>query len=334
MRPLNRLGSIKLKMSVLIVAAVAVTAVVAVAGDQAGLPSFVSGLSGIAVALLLVHFLARGLTTPLREMAAAASAMASGDHGRQVSVRTRDEVGDLALAFNRMSAELEGVDRMRRDLVANAAHELRTPISALQARLENMVDGVEAADADTLRSALAQVERLGRLVEQLLDLSRLEAQGVTLEAREFPVRPLLDRVAEEARLHSSGAVAVDVTAAPGLRATGDPERIHQVVANLVENAIRHSPRGGTVTVGAEIHAGAMTIEVRDAGPGIPERDTERVFERFYRADAARSGDGGAGLGLAIVRWIVDLHGGEVHAERAEPAGCRIVVSLPGALESQ
>jgi signal transduction histidine kinase len=332
MRPLNRLGSIKLKMSVLIVAAVAVTAVVAVAGEQAGLPSFVSGLSGIAAALLLVHFLARGLTAPLREMAAAANAMASGDHGRQVSVR--DEVGDLARAFNRMSAELEGVDRMRRDLVANAAHELRTPISALRARLENMVDGVEAPDTETLRSALAQVERLCRLVEQLLDLSRLEAQGVTLQSREFSVRPLLDRVAEEARLHAGEGVAVDVIAAPGLRAVGDPERIHQVVGNLVENAIRHSPPGGTVTVGAESRDGAMTIEVRDAGPGIPEPDAERVFERFYRADAARSGNAGAGLGLAIVRWIVDLHGGEVRAEPAEPVGCRMVVSLPTTLESR
>jgi signal transduction histidine kinase len=333
MRPLNRLGSIKLKMSVLILAAVGVTAGVAVAGEQAGLPVLVAGLCGIALALLLVHLLARGLTSPLREMAAAARAMAGGEHGRQVSVRTRDEVGELALAFNRMSAELEGVDRMRRDLVANAAHELRTPLSALRARLENMVDGVEPADAATLRSALAQVERLGRLVEQLLDLSRLEAEGMTLDAREFSVRPLLDRVADEARLGADGSVELEVTAAAGLRATGDPERIHQVVGNLVENALRHSPPGGKVTIGAERREDAMAIEVRDAGPGIPAGESDRVFERFYRADAARSGDGGSGLGLAIVRWIVELHGGEVRAERAEPTGCRMVVTLPAALHS-
>jgi signal transduction histidine kinase len=327
-RPLARLGSIKLKMSVLIVAAVGVTAVVAVAAEQAGLPVVVAGLCGIAAALLLVHVLARGLTSPLREMAAASRAMASGEHGRQVPVRTRDEVGQLALAFNSMSTELEGVDRMRRDLVANAAHELRTPLSALRVRIENMVDGVEPADAGTLCSALAQVERLGRLVEQLLDLSRLEAAGVTLEQREFSVRPLLDRVAEEARLSAGDRVALEVTAPAGLRASGDPERIHQVVRNLVENAIRHSPHGGTVTIGAERRDGTMAIEVLDSGPGIPESDAERVFERFYRADAARSGDGGAGLGLAIVQWIVELHDGSVRAERAEPTGCRMVVTLP------
>jgi signal transduction histidine kinase len=329
-RPLARIGSIKLKLSIVIVAGVAVTALVAVAGVRAGLPLAVCALAGVAVALALVHVLARGLTAPLREMAAATRAMARGEHGRQVPVRTRDEVGELAVAFNRMSAELAEVDRMRRDLVANAAHELRTPISALRVRLENLVDGVEEPDRETLRTTLAQVERLGRLMEQLLDLSRLEAQGVTLEAREFPVRPLLDRVAAEARLGAGEAVRVAVTAPGGLLATGDPERMHQVVANLVENAIRHSPPGGTVNLGAAGGNGRVRIEVCDDGPGIPDAEVERVFERFYRADAARSGDAGAGLGLAIVRWIVDLHGGQVRAERAEPSGCRMVVTLPTA----
>ena len=118
---------------------------------------------------------------------------------------------------------------------------------------------------------------------------------------------------------------------PGLEADGDPERVHQVVANLLENAVRHSPAGGAVEVRARRSASGVTIEVLDEGPGIPDQEASRVFERFYRADSARaSSDGGAGLGLAIARWIVDLHGGEIHPERREPHGCRMVVTLPGA----
>jgi signal transduction histidine kinase len=300
---------------------------------KAGLPLIVCGLAGMAAALALVHVLAHGLTVPLREMAAATRAMARGEHGLQVSVTTRDEVGELAEAFNRMSTELAAVDRMRRDLVANAAHELRTPVSALRARLENLADGVEEPTPEKLRSTLDQVERLGRLIEQLLDLSKLEADDVRLDAREFPVRPVLDRVAADARLGTGGEVSVEVVAPGGLVATGDPERIHQVVANLVENAIRHSPAGGAVTVRAAREPEHVRIEVLDDGPGIPAADSERVFERFYRLDRARSGDGGAGLGLAIVRGIVDLHGGEVRVDDRRGRGCRMVVTLPAALEA-
>jgi signal transduction histidine kinase len=116
----------------------------------------------------------------------------------------------------------------------------------------------------------------------------------------------------------------------GLAADGDPERVHQVVANLLENAVRHSPAGGAVEVHARRSASGVTIEVIDEGPGIPDVEASRVFERFYRADSARAtSDGGAGLGLAIARWIVDLHGGEIHPERRDPHGCRMVVTLPG-----
>ena len=133
----------------------------------------------------------------------------------------------------------------------------------------------------------------------------------------------------EQRLHEP-AVDVAVSVEPGdLTAAGDPERVHQVVANLLENAVRYTPRGGTVEVRARRGADGVTIEVLDEGPGIPEAEQARVFERFYRADAARSSsDGGAGLGLAIARWIVDLHGGQIRPEHRDPHGCRMVVTLP------
>jgi signal transduction histidine kinase len=213
--------------------------------------------------------------------------------------------------------------------VANVSHELRPPITALQAQLENLVDGVAEPDPATFRVMLAQVERLGRLVKQLLDLSRLESGAVPLDRSEFRVEPLLTHAVREQQLQGA-PVTVDVLVEPAdLTAAGDPERVHQVVANLLENAVRFTPSGGQVDVRARRTADGVVIEVTDEGPGIPDDERARVFERFYRADAARAThDGGAGLGLAIARWIVDLHGGDIHPEPREPHGCRMVVTLP------
>jgi signal transduction histidine kinase len=336
MRPLDPLSSIKFKLGVVIVAAVGVTVLVHSLGLRAELPLLLVGVVSAVLALGIVQVLARGMTSPLREMVAASRAMARGDYSRRVTATSRDEVGELARAFNTMAAELAEIDRLRRDLIANVSHELRTPISALQAVLENLVDGVEPSDPTILRTMLAQVVRLGRLVEQLLDLSRLEAGTVPLDRRAFSVAPVLEQAADECRVAAERGIGRDVrlivAVEPGdLVADGDPERIHQVVANLVENAMRHSPDGSEVSILARRDDGRVRIDVVDQGPGIPEREAERVFERFYRADAARaSGDGGSGLGLAIARWIVDLHGGSIRAERNTPTGCRMVVALPGA----
>jgi signal transduction histidine kinase len=328
-RPLAPIPSIKLKLGFVIAVAVAVTVFVFWVGIKIGVWPSVSGVIAALVAMVMVRYLSRGMTSPLREMAAAADAMAKGDYSRRVTDTSRDEVGALARAFNGMAAELAETDRMRRDLVANVSHELRTPITALQAQLENLVDGIADPDPETFRTMLAQVERLGRLVKQLLDLSRLESGALALERSEFAVEPLLEHAVREQQLHEP-AVGVAVSVEPAnLTAAGDPERVHQVVANLLENAVRYTPRGGTVEVRARRGTDGVTIEVLDEGPGIPESEQSRVFERFYRADAARaSSDGGAGLGLAIARWIVDLHGGQIHPERRDPHGCRMVVTLP------
>jgi len=328
-RPLSPLPSIKLKLAFVIAAAVGATVFVFWIGIKLGVWPSVSGVLAALVAMGLVWFLSRGMTSPLREMAAAADAMAKGDYSQRVTATSRDEVGALARAFNEMAAELAETDRHRRDLVANVSHELRTPITALQVQLENLVDGVSDPDPATFRVMLAQVERLGRLVKQLLDLSRLESGAVPLDRSEFRVEPLLSHAVREQQLQGAPVtVAVEVEPAD-LTADGDPERVHQVVANLLENAVRYTPSGGQVDVRARRSAAGVVIEVIDEGPGIPDADRTRVFERFYRADAARAAqDGGAGLGLAIARWIVDLHGGEIHPEPREPHGCRMVVTLP------
>jgi signal transduction histidine kinase len=165
-------------------------------------------------------------------------------------------------------------------------------------------------------------------VAQLLDLSRLEAGTIPLQREPFAARELLDDAARESRVHTPGTPVV-VDADPGLLVDGDRERVHQVVANLLENAVRFTPPGGAVQLVARDDGGSVRIEVLDDGPGIGDDDTDRVFERFYRADHARASiSGGAGLGLAIARWIVDLHGGDIHAERRQPTGCRVVFRLP------
>jgi len=332
MNPLRALPSLKLKLGIVIVVAVWITAVTTIVGVRAAnLPSLLATLLGIGLALAVVQLLARGTTKPLREMAAVASAMARGEHGRQVAVTTNDEVGELARAFNRMTAELAETDRLRRDLVANVSHELRTPIGALQAVLENVVDGVSEPDPDTLATMLAQTKRLGRLVSQLLDLSRLEAGDQPFDIRPFTVRDVLESAAREARLHAPEDVIFSIDAPTDLRVAGDPERIHQVVMNLVENAVRYSPRPGEIALRASSAGHAVTLEVDDEGPGIPADDLTRVFERFYRGEGRRGADGGgAGLGLAIARWIVELHGGAIRAERRDPHGSHMVVTLPEA----
>ena len=331
MRPLDFLPSIKLKLGVVIVAAVTVTVVVVLLGERTGLSPLVTGIAAAALALGMVQLLAHGMTRPLREMVGAARAMARGEYDRRVTATSRDEVGELGRAFNRMATELAEVDRVRRDLVANVSHELRTPLGALRAMLENLVDGVETADAESLSVMLGHVERLGWLVEQLLDLSRLESGAVPLVRTSVGASALLERVATDWRQAARArGVGLQLVVEPeSLVLNADEARLHQVVSNLLANAIRHAPAGTDVTVTARTNGHGALLEVTDEGPGIPRAEAQRVFERFYRSDQARSsGDGGSGLGLAIARWIVELHDGTIRTEERTPNGCRMIVELP------
>lgn len=310
--PLDRLPSLKLRLGLLIVLGIGVTLVALVVSVKLGIRLRWGALLALVLSLGVVQLAARGLTAPLRAMAAAAEAMARGEHGRRVAVGSCDEIGQLARSFNRMAVELEELDRARRNLVVDAAHELRTPISALRANLENVVDGVGKAEPVEL---LAQVERLGRLADQLLDLSHLEAGSTALDRERVSVHGLL----------ADRGAPVEIT--EGLELRGDRDRLDQVITNLVANAERHAPGAPLLLRGRAGPAGGVRLEVEDHGPGLEPGDTERVFDRFARADRSRSTTG-SGLGLAIVRSIVELHGGRVHAEAVEPHGCRMVVELP------
>ncbi|HEX9888016.1 MAG TPA: HAMP domain-containing sensor histidine kinase [Nitriliruptorales bacterium] len=331
MRPLDRIGSIKLKLGIAIVIAVAVSATVSTIGLRLGVPIWLRPVIAAALALMLVQILARGMTSPLREMAAAARRMADGDWDQRVTDTSADEVGELARAFNGMAHELAAVDRMRKDLVANVSHELRTPISALGARLENLVDGVDDPSPELFRAMLEQTTRLGRLVDQLLDLSRLESGAVPLRHEFFDVQTMLESVAAEAQLQAPDR-RIRVTGVSGVELRADPDRIHQILANLVTNALEHAP-GSPVELAAEADATAVVLCVADEGPGIA--DPDRVFERFYRTDGSRAvPGGGAGLGLAIALWIVELHGGDIEVRNVQPHGCRVLVRIPREATSQ
>ncbi|ATY13590.1 sensor histidine kinase [Amycolatopsis sp. AA4] len=342
-RPLDGIRSIKLKLAILMVASGGIA--FAFFRYQIGWLPPRTTVTAVVIALLTSQVLAHGMTRPLREMTAAARAMAKGDYTRRIRATARDEVGSLAAAFNQMAADLSTADRQRRELIANVSHELRTPITALNAVLENLVDGVASPDPATLRTALHQTERLGRLVTELLDLSQIDAGTMPLDRSPVDLEDLLAEVAAEAEAMAAAAgrgvrFAVSVTP-PGATVPADRERIYQVVLNLLENAARHGPAGGEVAVLARVEAGEARIEVHDQGPGIPEPDRDRVFERFTRGE--RAGGGGTGLGLAIVRWVVELHGGTVAVVDPEPVealpgggpagggggpGCRIRVTLP------
>ena len=329
MRPLDRIGSLKLKLGILVAASVGVASSLTVFGLFSGLLPRFTIPAAVVLALVVTQLLARGMTSPLREMTQAARRMATGDYTRRVTASSNDEVGELARAFNKMAADLEAVDRQRRDLVANVSHELRTPVSALRAVLENLVDGVAKPDQATLQAALDRTERLGDLVTDLLDLSRVDAGIVPLRREPVALQEFLDETVAEARLTGRPVEYVVRVDPPDLTVHGDRSRLHQLVANLLDNASRHSPHGGTVAVFARRAGDRTVLEVTDDGPGIAPSDRAQVFERFTTGGA--DGAGGTGLGLAIARWVTHLHGGLIEvAESDRPGhGCRIRATLPG-----
>ena len=325
-RPLDFIPWIKLKFTVLLLLSGG-AGLLYLWTEYRWTPPISIALIALAIVLATAQILAHGMTLPLREMTAAAGAMAQGDYTRRVRATSRDEVGALAVAFNQMAADLAAADQQRRELIANVSHELRTPITALRAVLENVVDGVAEPDPVTLRTALAQTERLGTLVAELLDLSRMDAGVLSLEPEEFALAPMLAEAVAEVGLTDRGVGFRVAVEPPEAVVHADRGRLHQVVVNLLDNAARHGPPGSEVHVMARHDEEELVIEVSDDGPGIAVADRDRVFHRFTRGD--RAAGGGTGLGLSIARWVVDLHGGRIAVVEPETPGCRIRVTLPG-----
>jgi two-component system, OmpR family, sensor histidine kinase BaeS len=327
--PLARVGSLKVKLGLLVAASVAVAALVASVGRAGGVPVWLGIPVTIALALAVTQLLAVGMTSPLRQMTAAAGRMATGDYAVRVTDTSRDEVGELARAFNTMAGDLSQVDRQRRELVANVSHELRTPLAALCAVLENLVDGVARPDPESLSAALDQAERTSRLADDLLDLARVDAGKAPLSPEPVAVAALLETaVVEAGRAGRDVSYAVRVEPAD-LVVHADPGRLRQLVSNLLDNAARHSPIGGSVSVLASRAGLGWLLEVHDQGPGLAPADREHVFEPFGTLSET-DGGGGTGLGLAIARWVTDLHGGTIGFVDPEDGrhGARVRVVLP------
>ncbi len=290
-------------------------------------------LGGGVLSLGLSLVLAEGIARPLRGMARAAEAISAGDFAQRVPPGPPDEVGQLAGAFNRMAERLDRLLAARRDLLAAVSHELRTPLTSIQGFVTALAERmVPPADTERTYSIIQEeIARLRRLIDDLFELSKLEAGQTRLRIQEVPVAELVQAAAERGRILAGPTgpqIAVDADPAVG-RALVDPDRVVQVLGNLVQNALRFTPDNGRVTLRARDGGSIVRFEVEDTGAGIPDADQDRVFERFYTAEPSRSRpSAGTGLGLSIAREIVRTHGGTIGVRSAPGQGSCFWFELP------
>ena len=298
---------------------------------------FIMALVVAAVASVILAIALGGrLAVPLREMSRAARRIAAGDYAVRVRRAGPEEVASLADSFNQMAQQIAEQERMRREFVSNAAHELRTPLTNLQGYLEALRDGVVAADRDAFSSLHEEVDRLVRLSRSL----DLLAEGDLADRSGTVLRDLDLRTAIEAAVYLSESafdrrrITLELEVPLGLRAYANADHVSQVLANLLQNAIRYTPEGGRVVISARRSLSDVLVSIANTGAGIPPEDLPHVFERFYRVDKSRErSSGGAGIGLAIVKALVELGGGRVGAESTAER-TRFWFSLPAAGNTQ
>jgi signal transduction histidine kinase len=290
-----------------------------------------AALGATAIALFLGVFLARRLTHPLRELTTATRAMAQGELEQQVPVRSQDELGELAAAFNQMSADLARANELRRQMTADIAHDLRTPLSVITGYTEALRDGVLPPMPETFQTMHQEAEHLSLLVKDLRTLSLADAGELTLIHQLVHPRELLERTAAAYLPHAQQLeIALRVTAEANMSPVNvDPERMAQVLGNLVSNALRYTPTGGQISLAATQRGSNVLLTVQDNGVGIAPDEVPRIFDRFYRGDKARQPyDGESGLGLAIAKSLVELHRGAITVESSLGEGTTFTVALP------
>ncbi len=284
---------------------------------------FVAGSAAFAAAVVLSVFVSRRVVLPVQEMQAASRRIAAGHYEERVGVpgggdlEDLDELGQLALVFNQMAAQLEQIEAMRRGLIGNVAHELRTPLTSIKGYMEGLIDGVLPADVNTFQQVYSEADRLQRLVRDLQELSRVEAGAFQLNRHPVPVSRLVGFAVDRlARQFEEKGVTLRTDVPADLPAVlVDEDRIAQVFLNLMGNALQYTPPGGAVRVAARPDAGRVRVVVEDTGTGIPAEHLPHVFERFYRVDKSRSrAGGGSGIGLTIAQHLVEAHGGEIRAQ--------------------
>ena len=298
---------------------------------RALLPSLaLSGLVALAFALLIAALLARTITRPLRDLVAGVRRFAGGDYGTRVPLAGPSEVAEMGTAFNEMASEIQRSRGSEQAFLADISHELRTPLTSIQGFAQAIVEGEARGDAVSHVAEIIHREarRLVRMVEGLLQVARLES-GAQSMAREdvAPARLLESAVAALEVQAKDAGVSFEVAGADGLPSLrGDPDKLAQLFLNVLDNAVKHSPRGTTVHIRGSRDDGAVIVRVRDSGSGLPQGAQTRLFQRFYRGENAERD--GAGLGLAIAQAIAQAHGGSIRASNVEGGGAEFAVRLP------
>lgn len=291
-------------------------------------------IGAIVLALLVGFFLARQLTRPLLDLTNAAGAMANGDLEQEVSVRSRDEIGQLGTAFNLMSSEVTRQVHLRRQMTADVAHDLRTPLTVIAGYLEAMKDGDLAPTPARLELVYAEVEHLQQMVADLGIMSRADAGELRLNLQQSHVEQVLGRAYDvhHHRVEQNDiALRIDERSDDAL-IEADEMRIARVFNNLIDNALRHTSAGGSITLSARSSPGRVDLSIKDTGSGIPADDLPHIFNRFYRGNKARSsGEGRSRLGLAIVHALVEAHGGTIQVESVVGEGTQFTVTLPATM---
>ncbi|OGO09433.1 MAG: hypothetical protein A3K46_03170 [Chloroflexi bacterium RBG_13_60_9] len=292
------------------------------------LTAVTAGAAGLAIALIL----SQSLTSPLRHLSAAMQRFARGERNLVLQEPAGDEVGDLTRSFQGMMTEIHQQEILRKEMTADIAHELRTPLSVIRANLDALADGVYPLTKENLAPIRESTELLDRLIEDLRTLELADAGRLTLEKSEIDYSRLLRRIAARFSPRAeSCSQKIEVACGVNLPAAmADLQRLEQILGNLVDNALRHTPDGGVIRLSADADGAAVRIAVEDSGPGIPAGETDRIFERFYRLDSGRArAEGGSGLGLAIARKLAEAHGGTLTAENDPEGGARFILRLPG-----
>jgi signal transduction histidine kinase len=288
-------------------------------------------LIAVAIALLITFFLSRRILAPVKALTSAAKRLGRGDFSQRVQVKDKGELGELGNTFNSMASDLARAERLRRNMVADVAHELRTPLSNIKGYLEAIRDGVIKADAETIRSLEEEATLLSRLVDDLQELSLAEAGELKLVRQAENIGELIKQTVAGVQTQ---AIAKGLSVSANLPdklppVKIDSHRINQVLRNLLENAMAHTAKGDAITVAAMQQGNFVEVSVVDTGEGIPAEDLPNIFERFYRVDKSRArATGGRGLGLTITKRLVEAHGGKIEAHSELGKGSRFSFTIP------
>ncbi|MCJ7434572.1 MAG: ATP-binding protein [Anaerolineales bacterium] len=300
---------------------------------------FLSAFGAVFLALILGAIVSRTVTRPIRELTSATHAMANGDLNQQVPVRSRDEIGELAAAFNKMSGDLARSFNLRKQMTADIAHELRTPLSLIIGHAEGVHDGVLKPTRENFEIIREEAERLEHLVNDLRTLSLADAGELALNFQLVDINKLISDIhahhlyqfnQKRITLDVSTTLNTGVEPAPViLKADLDPARFTQVLTNILDNALHYTPEGGRVVIATRQSGDQVEVAIQDNGPGVTADEATRIFERFYRIDSSRArDDGGSGLGLAIAKSIIEMHKGKIWAESEKGEGVKVVIQLP------